>query len=109
MGVNDAGVLKALDVPTSHHVSIHIQPLSDLHYKKAKAIKIANRYFCGFGKNNRVNTSWSLAGAKLFIYDDDISQALEEITAKKSMRQRVWLVKVIEYDWGWEISDDIPF
>ncbi|EKO3426333.1 hypothetical protein NTK89_002332 [Vibrio fluvialis] len=27
------------------------------------------RYFCGFGKAQRVQTAWSLAGAKLFLVD----------------------------------------
>lgn len=28
-----------------------------------------HRYFCGFGKNKRLKTAWSLAGARLFLFD----------------------------------------
>lgn len=34
---------------------------------KAEVIMIGERFFCGFGKAGRVNTAWSLAGAKLYL------------------------------------------
>jgi hypothetical protein len=30
----------------------------------------SHRYFCGFGKGNRLQSAWSLAGARLFLVDD---------------------------------------
>lgn len=42
-------------------------------YTQAHAIVIktpsGRRFFCGFGKSQRVQTAWSLAGAKLFLID----------------------------------------
>ena len=46
--------------------------------KQAVAIKIGDRFFCGFGKKQRVHTGWSLAGASLYlsIYDDKVKEIL---------------------------------
>ncbi|KQB07349.1 hypothetical protein CGT94_05130 [Vibrio metoecus] len=32
-------------------------------------IQIKDRYFSSFGKNNRIQTAWSLAGAKTYLED----------------------------------------
>lgn len=37
----------------------------------AYVIKIGNRFFCKFGKGNRVMTAWCLAGSKLFQVGND--------------------------------------
>ncbi|WP_447077599.1 hypothetical protein [Shewanella algae] len=46
------------------------------------AIKIkttsGNRYFCGLGKGKRIQTAWSIAGARLFL--NNCSEDLEPIT-----------------------------
>ena len=53
--------------------------------KQAVAIKIGDRFFCGFWKKQRVHTAWSLAGASLYlsIYDDKVKEILAALEAKK--------------------------
>jgi hypothetical protein len=40
----------------------------------AIVIKVNERYFVGFGKKGRLQTSWSLPPAKLFAYSDEDSK-----------------------------------
>jgi hypothetical protein len=38
----------------------------------ALALKVGPRFYCGFDKNGRLRTAWSLAGAYLFLPDTAI-------------------------------------
>ena len=53
------------------------------HQHKASAIMIGSRYFYCFGKSGRVMTAWSLAGAKLFLFQGDRDEVVEKLIAKK--------------------------
>jgi hypothetical protein len=48
-----------------------IEPITslndDVRVHTAVAIKIDKRWFCGIGKSGRIQTAWSLAGAKMII------------------------------------------
>lgn len=53
--------------------------------KEAVAIVIGERYFCGFSLAGRVQTAWSLAGAKLFLAGrEDLIAAAEARLKKKN-------------------------
>lgn len=58
---------------------------------EAIAIKIGNRYFCGFGKIGQVQTAWSLAGAKLFMPTgkERIQIVTDKLNAKKKAFEMV--------------------
>lgn len=49
---------------------------------EACVIRIGDRYFCRFGKQKRLATAWSLAGAKLFLGDDRIDAVMDALIAK---------------------------
>jgi hypothetical protein len=44
----------------------------------SQVIKIKDRYFCGFGKKNRVNTAWCLSGAATY-QDHDVTVIYEKL------------------------------
>lgn len=72
-------------------------PLIGRAYKKAIAIVIGNRFFCRFGVRGRVQTAWSLAGARLFLEArEDLLSDVERRLRKKgiidSKRVRVSVV-----------------
>lgn len=46
------------------------------------AIKINDRFFNGFGKNNRIQTAWSMAGAKAYLNSTDVSVDIKKIKVK---------------------------
>ncbi|WP_375320538.1 hypothetical protein [Aliivibrio logei] len=50
------------------------------------------RFFCGFGKKNRVLTAWCLSGAKLFL-DDDARSAFDKL---QSLNKEVF-VHTVQY------------
>jgi len=52
---------------------------------KTRIIKLGNRFFCGFGKDQRVKTAWSVAGAKCFLMcqNDKINEVIEVLVQKK--------------------------
>ncbi len=51
----------------------------------AVAIKVGERYFCGFGEKKQVLTAWSLAGAQLFMssHQDDAKAVMKKLDEKK--------------------------
>tara|TARA_R110002033_G_scaffold54_2_gene857 strand:+ start:761 stop:1201 length:441 start_codon:yes stop_codon:yes gene_type:complete len=60
---------------------------------KTVAIKIGERYFCGFGKGFSIKTAWSIAGAKLFL-----SRQIPEVIVNqiKKKNKKFEIVNVIE-------------
>lgn len=38
---------------------------------RAYALRVGDRFFCGFGRRGRLQTAWSLAGAKLFLQKEE--------------------------------------
>ena len=64
---------KLIDV--SRYEAVAIEVKSD-HYPDTP------RFFYGFGKNGRIKTAWSLAGARLFGSETDIAAAEKRINAK---------------------------
>ena len=42
--------------------------------KQAVAIKIGDRFFCGFGKKQRVQTAWSHTGGHLVMDTQEFSE-----------------------------------
>jgi hypothetical protein len=60
---------------------------------KTVAIKIGERYFCGFGKGGSIKTAWSIAGAKLFL-----SRQIPEVIVNqlKKKNKKFEIVNVIE-------------
>ncbi|WP_351015055.1 hypothetical protein [Shewanella sp. AC91-MNA-CIBAN-0169] len=60
---------------------------------KTVAIKIGERYFCGFGKDGSIKTAWSIAGAKLFL-----SRQIPEVIVNqlKKKNKKFEIVNVIE-------------
>lgn len=65
---------------------------------EACVIRIGDRYFCRFGKQKRVGTAWSLAGATLFLCDDRIDSVMDALIAKgkKPVIEMVELVKKLK-------------
>jgi hypothetical protein len=62
---------------------------------KAIAIRVGNRYFLKFGKEGRIQTAWSLAGATLFQESDMLTvHAIETRIAEKRHREGVRQVPV---------------
>lgn len=61
--------------------------------KQAVAIKIGDRFFCGFGKKQRVQTAWSLAGANLYlsVYDDKVKDILTTLEQKKKKPEVIFV------------------
>lgn len=49
----------------------------------ARAIRLGDRYFYKFGAGGRVQTAWSLAGAKLFMHGDPRFDAAVEKIRKR--------------------------
>lgn len=46
------------------------------------AIKINDRFFWKFGKNNRIQTAWSMAGAKTYLHSGEANDDIEKIRVK---------------------------
>ncbi len=61
--------------------------------KQAVAIKIGDRFFYGFGKKQRVQTAWSLAGASLYlsVYDDKVKDILATLEQKKKKPEVIFV------------------
>lgn len=53
-----------------------------MSFGSAEAIKIGNRWFFRFGKGKRLQTAWSLAGAKLFLPDGRIREVTDALSDK---------------------------
>jgi hypothetical protein len=62
----------------------------------ALVIRIKGRYFRGFGKAGQLQTSWSLAGAKLFLEDHFALPDAQKKLAKKGLEGKYTLSAVKE-------------
>ncbi|MEZ8409554.1 hypothetical protein AB6C88_17240 [Vibrio splendidus] len=60
---------------------------------RAVVIKLGDRFFSGFGKQQRVLTAWSLAGARLFlsVHDDRVKDTLEKLDEKKKKYEVIFV------------------
>ena len=60
----------------------------------AVVIEIEGRFFYGFGKNGRIKTAWSLAGALVFgLWREEEIQAVEnKLKAKGKVSKRMIIV-----------------
>lgn len=65
---------------TSQNDGLRIEDGAD----KAIVIFVGKRYFAGFGAKQRLQTAWSLAGARLFGVwrSDEVEKVLRKIRAK---------------------------
>ncbi|WP_179024679.1 hypothetical protein [Shewanella sp. Scap07] len=65
------------------------------------AIKIrtqsGDRYFCGLGKRDSIQTAWSLAGAKLFLVGGSVDEKLDAIKALLAAKKKQFeIIKICE-------------
>jgi hypothetical protein len=65
-----------------------------LYGTSAIVIEIEGRFFCGVGKNGRIKTAWSLAGAMLFgpWRENEIRAAEDTLKAKGKKPKRMVVV-----------------
>lgn len=72
------------------------------------AIKIRDRFFYEY-KNKRINTAWSLAGAKLFAPFCDELEKLEKVFAEKKVKFEKVFIKVVEEEKKETTGDNFDF
>ena len=67
----------------------HMPPANE-----AIVLRIGKRFFYGFDRAGRICTSWSLAGAKLFVATDTVMIAIVQsrLKGKKHVSERVRVV-----------------
>ena len=65
------------------------------------------RYFCGFGKKNRVKTAWSLAGAELFIKGHKLTKVTEilELQNKDFDLAEIVELREAEFAFAMDLAD----
>lgn len=68
--------------------------------KEAIVLKVGDRFFAYY-RNKRVQTAWSLAGAKMFFDDWGVTEAEKILTAKNKKSVRC-LVRLVEE----KVNDD---
>ena len=72
------------------------------------AIKIRDRFFYEY-KNKRINTAWSLAGAKLFTPFCDELEKLEKVFAERKVKFEKVFIKVVEEEKKENTEDNYDF
>ena len=71
------------------------------------AIKIKNRFFCEY-KNNRINTAWSLYGAKFFSCDNSQYKKIEKILIEKKVKFEKAYIELKECEQPIQFSEIEP-